>query len=106
MTARTIDITEADIEAGHIGSCYDCPAALALQRAFPGSIVAVYGSSIHINACRFETEVGHPLRLFIDEFDHDDPVEPMSFEIPADMPCRPGAAPICKGLSHRIEVAV
>jgi hypothetical protein len=41
MASLTIDVTRADIEAGHPLACSACPIALAAQRAFGGRPVIV-----------------------------------------------------------------
>lgn len=37
----TFGVTQEDIDQGHACHCWECPAALALNRAFPGLIAEV-----------------------------------------------------------------
>ena len=78
-----IEVTAQDIVEGERFGCYSCPIALALKR------IGKRNWAVKSEILRRWTESGRavdvPLprdaKAFIDDFDHDRPVEPFSFDI-------------------------
>lgn len=87
----TVNVTQADIDAGMPGFGCDCPVALAVHRALPhlpGAYVYSYGvaTSAHLEADPFGSvdvfaDLPRAARDFITRFDGSEQVEPFSFEL-------------------------
>ena len=74
-----INVTETDIKRGIKNSCFHCPIALALRRAYKKDI------SASIDSAWFgRRSIDLPVKAidFITSFDYDRPVKPFSFDLP------------------------
>jgi hypothetical protein len=81
MAKITIDVTQADIEAGHPLACSACPIALAAQRAF-GDRPVIVDSFLSIRGQdRLVWSMPSAAYAFIRDFDAGRPVEPFSFTL-------------------------
>lgn len=81
--ARTIQVTQDDIDLGEPGNCDRCPGALALNHQLGGQW-SVFDDLLW----RFtddgpcdEFEIPRELRDFADDFDNLRPVSPFSFDL-------------------------
>ena len=80
----TVDVTQADIDAGVKRKCDQCPIARAVRRVVGADKeVTVNPVSIYIDGGYWRT----PLEAsnFISDFDNGHPVVPFSFEV--NVPC-------------------
>lgn len=82
----TVEVTQADIDAGIKESCVDCPIARAISRAVRvDARVGTYWVSWRIG--NFLTELTLPVAAvgWIMAFDRGYPVEPFTFELEAEV---------------------
>lgn len=85
MNTFKIDVTEQDIQNGIKKDCNKCPIALATVRVLPPNYTHIVVECDKIEAsnrgvnCYFN--LPHKARDFIERFDTDNIVSPISFEI-------------------------
>lgn len=76
-----IDVTGDDIQNGHRAGCYDCPVALAIERA-TGEEAHVFGSTVMLNGDSRRTyRLPNVALARIDAYDGGRSMEPFSFEL-------------------------
>lgn len=80
----TIEVTQADIDAGESQSCTACPIALAVQRVFPECRIEVTERAMYLyRGEELEARANTPRTAarFVRLFDQGFPVEPFTFEV-------------------------
>jgi hypothetical protein len=79
----TVNVTEDDIRDGQAGVCRECPVALAIKRALPGTDVHVSYERVSLGGPRRQEILGTPdaVQEFIGRFDSALPVEPFEFDL-------------------------
>lgn len=88
MKTITVEVTQADIDAGLRGNCAKCPVALALNRA-TGEEWLVYEEYAIRNCDHLDVPLPGECQSFVERFDEpeedDVPIAPFSFtiEVPA-----------------------
>lgn len=85
---RTIAVTQADIDTGETG-CFNCPVAIALQRALGDTEANVYERDweIHLNVHSRHILAPHDVAVFVHDFDgrgsrFDERPKPFEFDLP------------------------
>ena len=85
MITHTILVTQEDISQGVKKQCKRCPIALAVRRSLDTALTEVFPSVCYIKRNRdsfCETALlPDTAQDFIARFDHDQPVEPFSFQL-------------------------
>ncbi len=84
---KTLTITEEDIKLGEVGSGRCCPIARCMKReGFPDVYVtetAIYPDCktlVPMNDC-VEVALPHEAQEFVENFDNEQPVVPLAFEV-------------------------
>jgi hypothetical protein len=93
MASKEIEVLESDIKFGKANGCWDCPVALALQRAFNNIMIGVWYSGVDtpngvIDQSRFFTNISSALvelptevAVKITAFDKGEAIKPFSFTL-------------------------
>jgi hypothetical protein len=80
----TVEVTQADIDAGTPNTCNLCPIAIALNRALGGAWFVREDEAIPLYAARRPVALPAAATGFIVMFDAREPVEPFAFEFDAE----------------------
>ena len=81
-TVMIISVTQRDIESGTRFSPVYCPIALAIKRSTRRKVSAGCGWITFANGDQYNTP--HEVRVFIDRYDFEKPVEPFTFDLTQD----------------------
>jgi len=77
-----IQITREDIDKGKMCNSYDCPGAVAIQRALNTKKVSVRERYVTVfESASYQIPTPPVLREFIDAFDASEIVKPIEFEL-------------------------